>query len=471
MATEKRFGCQTPTSSFVLDYDRTLAPSALEAYAKTGNKAMEWQERLLRDIMAIEDGLWVHQEAGYQAPRRNGKTEIVYIREFWGLEQGEQIAHTAHRAATSHASFVRMVKLLKAAGYQEKKDYNAIKAKGSEEIELYSTGGKIQYRTRTGSGGLGEGFDLLVIDEAQEYTDSQRTALIYTVSSSPNPQTIYCGTPPTAVSKGTVFARMRRETLAGSKKYTCWHEWSVEKMTDPHDRDAWYLTNPSLGIPEGPMLTERKIEVEIGDDPADFNIQRLGLWLSYSQQSYFSAAVWDQLRTIRLPKFTGRIFVGIKYSKEGNTSMSVAVRTADNRIFVESLDCRPSTQGNDWIIAFLREADVAAVIADGASGQNLLADDMKDARLKACKLPTVKEITDANALFDNAISSKSLCHAGQVSLRQSVTNCEKRAIGNNGGYGWKSLSSDIDVGLLESAALAHWACAKAKRVRKQRMSC
>lgn len=43
--------------------------------------------------------------------------------------------------------------------------------------------------------GLGEEFDLLVIDEAQEYTDDQASALKYVVTDSRNPQTIFCGTP------------------------------------------------------------------------------------------------------------------------------------------------------------------------------------------------------------------------------------------------------------------------------------
>ena len=74
---------------------------------------------------------------------------------------------------------------------------------GLEHIEI-SGGGIIDFRTRTNNGGLGEGFDLLVIDEAQEYTSKQESALLYTVSASKNPQTIMVGTPPT-VTSGEMF--------------------------------------------------------------------------------------------------------------------------------------------------------------------------------------------------------------------------------------------------------------------------
>lgn len=73
---------------------------------------------------------------------------------------------------------------------------SSYRAFGKEHIEL-ENGGKVEFRTRTSKGGLGEGFDLLVIDEAQEYQDDQESALKYVVTDNKNPQTVFCGTPPT----------------------------------------------------------------------------------------------------------------------------------------------------------------------------------------------------------------------------------------------------------------------------------
>src|SRR5699024_7881199 len=116
------------------------------------------------------------------------------------------------------------------------------------------SGDKIEFRTRSSTGVLGEGFELLVIDEAQEYKDNEESAIKYVVSDSPNPQTIFIGTPPTLVSSGTVFLKLRTEALAGRTKNTGWAEWSVDHQTDPHDVEAWYETNPSMGT----ILNERK---------------------------------------------------------------------------------------------------------------------------------------------------------------------------------------------------------------------
>ena len=141
-------------------------------------------------------------------------------------------------------------------GYVDGKDFNSIRAKGQEKIELKKSGGVVQFRTRTKNGGLGEGFDLMIIDEAQEYTIEQESALKYTVTDSKNPMTVMCGTPPTPVSIGTVFTKYREACLFGKSKYSGWAEWSVEDEKEIEDVEAWYNSNPSLGY----HLTERKIE-------------------------------------------------------------------------------------------------------------------------------------------------------------------------------------------------------------------
>ena len=290
---EKRIGRQTPTQSVVLPYVKTLGQEAIDIYNKTERTAQEWQELLLYDLMAVnDDDLWVHTKFGYSVPRRNGKNEVVIMREMWGLVNGEMILHTAHRTTTSNSAWKRIVDLLAKAGYKEKEDFKTSKQFGLESIDFFKSGGKLNFRTRSSKGGLGEGYDLLIIDEAQEYQDDQESALKYVVSDSPNPQTIYCGTPPTPVSSGTVFTKYRKDCLMGEKKNSGWAEWSVEQKSDVYNKDLWYMCNPSMGT----ILTERKVQDEIGPDEVDFNIQRLGLWLQYNQKSAISKAEWLALK-------------------------------------------------------------------------------------------------------------------------------------------------------------------------------
>ena len=466
---EKRLGRQTPTVSVILPYTETLGAEVVEAYDRSTRKSIEWQQRLAYDIMAVnEEGLFVHMKFGYSVPRRNGKSEILVMRSTWGVSHERRVLYTAHRTTTSHSAWERCVAQLSGEGYVEGQDFKTIKQFGLEQIIWLTGRGIINFRTRSSKGGLGEGYDDLIIDEAQEYTADQESALKYVVTDSPNPQTIMCGTPPTAVSSGTVFLKYRRLTLSGRNADAGWAEWSVPQLTDAHDPELWYETNPSLGT----ILSERTIRSELGDDQVDDNIQRLGLWIEYSQKSAISRQEWLDLQLDAKPTVRKQLYFGVKFGKDtGTVSLSVAAKTADGRIFVEAIDCRSVKDGNAWIIAYLRNPHLRGVAIDGANGQVKLAEDIKDAGVKKKPvLPKVSEIIAANTLFEQNIFSGIIAHGDQASVLQIVANSEHRAIGSGGGFGYVSMLQGADVTLIESLSLAHWLCAETKERKKQIIS-
>ncbi len=466
----KRKGSQTPTYSVVQDYTKTKGAKAIKLYNMSSRKAMEWQELLMYDIMAVnEEGLWTHAKYGWSLPRRNGKSEILEMRELYGLIIGEKILHTAHRTTTSHSSWERLTALLSEVGLEEDIDFKTKKQMGLETVEMLGSPGRVSFRTRSSKGGLGEGFDLLIIDEAQEYTDDQSTALKYVISDSKNPQTLYCGTPPTVTSSGTVFMKLRNNALQGKLEDTGWAEWSVQHMSDVRDKEKWYLTNPSLGT----VLTERSIrgEIEENDDPVDFNIQRFGLWLRYNQKSAITAEDWNQLKVEGEVTILGRIYAGVKFGKDGeNVCLSVAIRTTDGRIFVEGIDCQSVRNGNGWIVEYLKALRPDAIWIDGANGQQLLADELKAAKVKHVVFPSVKQVVAASSAFEQGIFDETICHAGQPAMVQAATNCEKRAIGSGGGFGYRALKEGIEIGILESAMLAYYACSQEKEKKPQKIN-
>lgn len=465
-----RYGRQDPTRSVYLNRkrDKSMGKEAIDVYQRTRRKAQPWQVKIMEAMLSIDrDGIYIHSIFGYSVPRRNGKNEVVTIRELYGLSVGERILHTAHRTTTSTSAFERLYDLICAAGYVEGEHFSCQRQKGLERIFFFRDSGRdgvINFRTRSSKGGLGEGYDLLIIDEAQEYTDDQETALKYVVSDSRNPQTLMLGTPPTAVSAGTVFLKLRNETLQGMRKNTGWAEWSVEQMSDPHNVDLWYECNPAMGY----QLNERKVEQEITGDDIDFNIQRLGLWLEYNQHSAITEEEWDALQVDALPQLTGKLYCGIKFGHDGtNLSASIAVATVDGKIFVESIDCRNIRAGTGWIVDFIMRGEFGQIVIDGANGQQMLFDELCRQRIKPKPiLPTVKEVINAGAIFEQMLQSGKLCHRGQPSLRAVVTNCDKRPIGTNGGFGYKSIREDTDISLLDSVILAIWACKQSDNARR-----
>ena len=471
-----RYGRQTPTHSVVLPYTETLGERAIDLYEHTGRTPQPWQEALVYDIRAInEDGLFTHSKFGYEVPRRNGKGEIITITELDDLFAGRKVLHTAHRTTTSSSASLRLANLLKDMGYEEiqrisrdevyEKAYTYSKQFGLERIKLLDTGGTVDFRTRTSVGGLGEGFDTLIVDEAQEYTDDQQNTLQYVVSDSDNPQIILCGTPPTLVSKGTVFVKLRNDCFAGKTEDTGWAEWSTEYLADCNDVDLWYECNPALGY----QLTERKIKAEDKSDELDFNIQRLGYWSKSNLKSEISVTEWEGLKCETAPKISDRLYVGVKYSKT-SVSVSVASKTADGKIFFEAIDCQSLRVGNTWIIDLLSMMRPEAIVIDGSGAQNILKSDLEKEGIRNVILPTVKEIIVANTKFEQLMYAQEICHMDQPSLKQVATNCQKRAIGTNGGFGYRSFFDQMEIGLLDSCILAIWQCSEGKEKKKQRIS-
>ena len=456
-----RVGRQSPTVSVILPYRDTKGPEAIELYDTSEKDMLEWQTALTYDIMAVDDdGLWIHQKFGYSVPRRNGKSEMALARCIWGLKHGERILYTAHRASTAHSIWERLSRLCVKCGVHIESSFRAF---GKEHLYA-DTEGVIEFRTRTSTGGLGEGFDLLIIDEAQEYTPEQETALKYVVTDSANPQTILFGTPPTAISAGTVFPNLRKHILQSESYASGWAEWSVPEMSDPNDVDLWYETNPSLGT----VLKERTIRSEIGDDGTDFNIQRLGLWIKYNQRSAISRNEWEALQMSKMPKLTGQMFVGIKFGVDGNNvALAVAVRTADKKIFCEVIGCKPIRDGVDWMVDFIYRSGVKIVAVDGKSGTDILRDAMKEAKLKRPEVMTVQQVIKANALFDMAMEQGTFAHMHQSAVTQVISNCERRKIGSNGGLGYASSLDGADIALLESMIIAHWICSETKAEKKK----
>lgn len=196
----------------------------------------------------------------------------------------------------------------------------------------------------------------------------------------------------------------------------------------------------------------------------------MGLWLQYNQKSAISRNEWDRLQVDRLPKLSGPLSVGIKYNKDGNTvSMAIAVRTTDNQVFIEAIGRKPVREGNRWIVDFLRRLgdNVSKVVVDGANGQKLLEDEMKAAKLKKPVFPTVADYIKANASFEQAIAQEKLQHMDQPSLTRVVSNCEKRAIGSAGGFGFKAIQADADISILDAVILAVWTVEEYKPCRQK----
>ena len=260
----------------------------------------------------------------------------------------------------------------------------------------------------------------------------------------------------------------RKACLHGGEDLSGWAEWSIDKITDPTDKDAWYETNPSLGI----FLRERTIVTETKNEKIDFNIQRLGHWLKYTQQSAISKPEWQALEVKKMPKIQPHLFAGVKFGIDNkNVVLAVCAKTADDKRFIEVIDCRPIREGNDWLVKAIMAMNPDTVMIDGQNGKQPLYDALDDARFKTRKIqfPTSSQYADYNYQFEQAIFEQTICHKGQPSLEAVVSNCEHRSIGSSGGFGFRALKEGMEIGLMDACILAYGACADFKEKSKQKV--
>ncbi|MEF2855829.1 MAG: terminase family protein, partial [Collinsella intestinalis] len=192
---------QTPTYEANIPEDLTGdGAMAAELAALYFGDPMPWQPHLL-DVMLARDShdKFAAPEVGISIPRQNGKSFIVRARCLYGALNGEKILYTCHHGDTSDEMFQELSAIFEDEENDELHDLlkHVRKTNGKQAIVL-KNGGLIRFTTRTDSGGRGKSFDVLILDEAQELTDSQQAALLPSISAGPkhNPQTIYLGTPP-----------------------------------------------------------------------------------------------------------------------------------------------------------------------------------------------------------------------------------------------------------------------------------
>ena len=212
MQRMNRTGNQIPTFRYAEKYEKSEGKYAAMLSASYDLIPHPWQEGVLEDWLAIDDtGRLIHSYCVLEVPRQNGKTGVSDPRETWGLiKRGEQILHTAQEFQTAKKAFDRLRKKFgtrKNDPYAEYPELNALVdhytvSAGQMVLDL-TNGGHIEFRTRGNSSDMGRGgtFDLVVVDEAQSYTEEQDASLAPLNSAAPSgsPQTILMGTPPQMV--------------------------------------------------------------------------------------------------------------------------------------------------------------------------------------------------------------------------------------------------------------------------------
>lgn len=438
-----------------------------------------WQRLILNDWLAIDDnGKLLNSLCVLPVPRQNGKTGVCDPRETWGLvRRGEQILHTAQEFQTAKKAFDRLRKKFgteKNDPYARYPELNALVDRytiSSNQMVLdLKNGGHIEFRTRGSNSDMGRGgtFDLVVIDEAQSYTDAQDAALSPLNSAAPSgsPQTILMGTVPDPrnIHKGEKFTFIRNSLHDDPYTGACIHEWAAKEIGDVNDVSRWYETNPSLGF----QLLESALLKDVRTmAPDTFAREHLGWWPETVKCA--SAISWSEWNACKVdnPTKEGLLVYAVKFSPDGSRgSLAACYKPDDGVPFVYVVESRSMAGGLSWFVDNLtqRKDKAAQIVIDGQGNAQALNDRLLEngVPVKAIKRPTTGDAVSAYASMANAIREQQVTHYGQPGLDDSATKTKKRRIGTRGGWGFES-TDEADATLIESACLAYWGAITTKR--------
>ena len=456
---------QTPRIDIYQNGNTEKAELLFELLDEYGTKLLPWQRLVLKRWLAEDEkGNFVNLRCGLSVPRQNGKTEIIVARVIYGIIFRKAIGlFTAQQQQTADVVKRRIQDFFYENPYEE--IFNLLTPRFRQKPRNYSfiefeNGSIYTFTTRTRMGGLGTTNDELICDEAADMTDDHEATLMPTISAakSGNPQVIYAGTPPVATSVGEVFSRNRKQLLSGAPG--AWTEWSVERLTDRDDREAWYKTNPSLGE----FLLPTAVEAEATSLSSDnFNRMRLGWWSGVEDKRAIQQKEWDALYTEK-PDYDEayRPVYAVKFSPDrSDYSLVGSMPLKDGKIHVEVIMQRPMAEGwsrlSKWLIE--RWRDCAKIVIDGATGQAILFEELTRAGVAPKKIiqPNMKEIVAAHQFVYDAIKKGELSHYNQPLLNQTVRVTKMRQMGRYGGFGWESMSKNLSTAAMDAVTYAFWA--------------
>lgn len=457
-------GMQRPRLSLVPESVYNDAwQDATELAEKYGTTLDEWQQNVLKGWLGERgNGTWSCSLCGLSVPRQNGKGAVLEARELYGLLiLGERILHTAHELKTAKDHFRRM------KTYFEREDLSKrvtriVNTNGEEAIWL-DNGGVIRFAARSKNSGRGFSADLLVCDEAQELSDDEFEALSPVLATSPNPQRILTGTPPSPTMNGEVFGRVRNQGMEGQAERLSWLEWSADKNDALDDFITWAKANPALGY----RLSIEKIQDERSAMSEDgFARERLGMWQTASSNSVFDLELWSELAAdvdvedpvvfaIDVSPLRDRASIGLA----GYVGDKVMVQVAESK------------KGTAWVVDLMARMNEVwkpiAVVIDKKSPAATLIAELKRKRVKVIETDGADMAKACGDLFDR-VQNETLLHGNQAHLNTAIASARTRPIGD--AFGWNRKSVDTDITPLVAVTLAAYGLTTRRKPKSERMN-
>lgn len=443
---------------------------ALECARLAGMCLDEWQKFVVRHGLAErESGVPAAREVGACVPRQNGKGEIITVLQlYWLFVAGERfVVHSAHNFSTSREALRRLEYIVKATPeFHSRVARNGYRhSHGEEGIELKS-GARIQFKTRTSSGGRGLAAPKLILDEAMYLSDEVMGALMPLMSAQPEGQMWYFGSAVDQVvhQDGRTFASVRESGWA-KKDRIAYFEWSLDAATPDDvpvsalaDPLIWAQTNPAFGV----RISDEAVRTEMDRFPArTFAVERLGVG-DWPAGDAGDDAVFDLDQWHRLEDHSSRAIDPVVFAFDVSPdrqfgSIAASSTSPVGGYHIEVVDRRA---GTGWIPG--RVAELAtrhrplAVLCDSISPAASLCKELDTLGVEVERVNGHDQAQACGVIFDR-VAQGTVHHLGTPELEAAVRGAAKRPLGDS--WGWSRKNSSVDISPLVACTLALWKAA------------
>lgn len=454
------------------NFDRaTLGPKVGEIAQRLGHTLMPWQQQVLDVSLEVaDDGGLVYPAVVLQAPRQNGKTDLVLSKlvhraravDFFGGPQNMLYTAQDRNYARKKWHTDHVKRLQACTAYREGRDYDVRFSNGSEAIE-WANGSRHGICAPTDAAGHSETLDEGVIDEAWAHeTDQVEQGMSPAMITRRNSQFFVLSAAGTAKS-----FYLWRYVIAGREQATtggeaiAYFEWSANEDDDPADPRSWARANPAFGftITEAKLQSEYKKALLKGQDGVDlFRRAHMAVWPAVpvldgdARVHVIPDDLWAGCLSPSSRASAGRAFAFHVGPDQAWAAISVASYIGDAVAHIEVVEHRP---GTSWLVPRLAELKSAhkplAVACDTATHAGTFVAELGKAGVTVEPITGRAHMLACSGLFADVVNGK-VRHIGQPELDAALAGAVKRSVSD--GYVWDAKSSAADITPLESVTLA-----------------